>query len=79
MRQVIGALDFLPLALDQAGAYIRSKGGNVSFQTFLDHFDQRKKEILEHLPRFWPYKDYGSNHEQAPYQSIKYQTSLLFD
>jgi len=38
-KEVAWALECLPLALDQAGAYIRSSSGNVSFKVFLDHFE----------------------------------------
>ena len=47
----------LPLALDQARAYIAAR--NLSFREFLSHFETRKKTVLSELPDDWEYRAYG--------------------
>ncbi|KAL8818434.1 MAG: hypothetical protein Q9223_002927 [Gallowayella weberi] len=53
-RLVVQSLGCLPLAIDQAGAYIRSR--KIPFSVFLDHFEKRRGKILQHTPDLWDYR-----------------------
>ncbi|KAL8801249.1 MAG: hypothetical protein Q9182_004598 [Xanthomendoza sp. 2 TL-2023] len=53
-RLVVRSLGLLPLAIDQAGAYIRSR--RIPFSVFLDHFENRRAKILQHTPDLWDYR-----------------------
>ena len=53
-RAVVHLLGFLPLAVDQAGAYIRAR--KISFSAFLDHYQNRRAKVLQHTPDLWDYR-----------------------
>ena len=55
-KQVINVLGNLPLAIDQAGAYMASGGVIMSFTAFLKQYDRKKAEIMSATPGFWKYK-----------------------
>lgn len=52
--KIASELGYLPLALDQAGSYIRARG--VRLEDFLDHYRIRRKQILQELPSQWEYR-----------------------
>jgi tetratricopeptide (TPR) repeat protein len=68
--KVVQILDGLPLALDQAAAYIRASNGNVTLENFVDCFEQRKKEILDHTPPVWLYRNTADENEKRRYLSV---------
>ena len=53
-RSIVRRLGSLPLAIDQAGAYISAR--KIEFQDFMNHFNERKAAVLKHTPEFWEYK-----------------------
>ncbi|KAI4157848.1 MAG: hypothetical protein LQ342_007963 [Letrouitia transgressa] len=53
-RLVVRTLGCLPLAIEQAGAYIRAR--KISFPAFLDHFNNRRAKVLQHTPDLWDYR-----------------------
>ena len=69
-KEVVSILDGLPLAIDQAGAYIRASGSYISFRRFLDHYSQRRKDILQYVPRFWQYKEATDKKEKGRHLSV---------
>lgn len=62
--RVATALGFLPLAIDQARAYIQGPP-KISFQKFLRLFEKRKQHVLETVPHVWNYwRRDGSSQKQ---------------
>ncbi|KAL2817049.1 hypothetical protein BDW59DRAFT_182326 [Aspergillus cavernicola] len=53
-RAVVKVLGYLPLAIDQSAAYIRSR--KISPEEFLDHYKHRKEKILKDVPHIWEYQ-----------------------
>lgn len=53
-KTVVDRLGYLPLAIDQSAAYIRSK--KLPLSTFIQHYDRRRAEILQHTPALWDYQ-----------------------
>ncbi|KAL2864694.1 uncharacterized protein BJX67DRAFT_389729 [Aspergillus lucknowensis] len=53
-RAVVKMLGYLPLAIDQSAAYIRSR--KISPEDFLDHYKNRKEKILKDVPSIWEYQ-----------------------
>ncbi|KAH0534126.1 hypothetical protein FGG08_007284, partial [Glutinoglossum americanum] len=53
-RKVIQKLGYLPLAIDQAGAYINAR--KLPLRLFAEHYDQRKDVVLRHTPSLWEYR-----------------------
>ncbi|OJJ04857.1 hypothetical protein ASPVEDRAFT_44403 [Aspergillus versicolor CBS 583.65] len=53
-RAVVRVLGYLPLAIDQSAAYIRSR--KISPEEFLDHYKHRKEKILKDVPHIWEYQ-----------------------
>ena len=53
-ESIVGTLAYLPLAIDQAGAYISSR--NLPLAQFTDHFGIRKELIMKYIPSGWPYQ-----------------------
>lgn len=52
--EVAATLGYLALALDQAGAYIRSRG--LPLNQFIAHYQKRKRAVLEEIPDEWEYR-----------------------
>ena len=52
--EVAATLGYLALALDQAGAYIRSHG--LPLNQFVEHYKKRKRAVLEEIPDEWEYR-----------------------
>ena len=53
-ESIVQTLACLPLAIDQAGAYISSR--NLPLALFIDHFKIRKEVIMNYIPSGWPYQ-----------------------
>lgn len=53
-ESIVQTLACLPLAIDQAGAYISSR--NLPLDRFTDHFKIRKEVIMNYIPSGWPYQ-----------------------
>lgn len=53
-RKIIQKLGYLPLAIDQAGAYISAR--NLQLRLFAKHYDERKEVVLKYTPSFWEYR-----------------------
>jgi tetratricopeptide (TPR) repeat protein len=52
-KKVVDMLGYLPLAVDQSAAYIRSR--RISPAEFVDHYQKRREKILKHIPNVWDY------------------------
>nr|OQO27702.1 hypothetical protein B0A51_04468 [Rachicladosporium sp. CCFEE 5018] len=64
---VVRTLGFLPLAIDQSAAYIRSK--RISSTAFLKHYKDRKSKVMSFVPALSTYKGLkitGSVEEEQP-------------
>ena len=53
-ESIVQTLACLPLAIDQAGAYISSR--NLPLARLIDHFKIRKEVIMNYIPSGWPYQ-----------------------
>jgi hypothetical protein len=53
-RKIIQKLSHLPLAIDQAGAYISAR--KLPLWLFATHYDERKEVVLKHTPSLWKYR-----------------------
>ncbi|KAH0566241.1 hypothetical protein GP486_000362 [Trichoglossum hirsutum] len=51
---VVRKLDCLPLAIDQAAAYISAR--NLPLHQFIKHYENRKATVLIHVPQLWEYR-----------------------
>lgn len=57
-KKIVGKLGYLPLAIDQAAAYISIR--QLPFVLFLEHYEKRKDVILNHTPAsLWEYRTKG--------------------
>jgi tetratricopeptide (TPR) repeat protein len=64
-RAVVKLLGYLPLAIDQSAAYIRSR--KISPEDFLDHYKNRKEKILKDVPSIWEYqRSLGGDGNETP-------------
>jgi len=57
IQQVCHMLGNLPLALEQAGAYMTSGGAAMSFRTFIGLYNKKKEEVMKTTPKFWKYQN----------------------
>ena len=52
-RAIVEHLGGLPLAIDQAGAYIFAR--NLPLEQFEEHYHHHRQEVLKHTPTIWNY------------------------
>ena len=76
-RSVVQLLGYLPLAIDQAGAYIRAR--KISFSAFLDHFQNRREKVLQHTPTLWDYRKKLGEEQHETSLSVFTTWELSFD
>ncbi|KAL8768746.1 MAG: hypothetical protein Q9194_005629 [Teloschistes cf. exilis] len=53
--EIVETLGYLPLAIDQAGAYIRNRV-HLPFSRFVGEYNERKDDIWSRVPVVWEYK-----------------------
>ncbi|KAI9775123.1 MAG: hypothetical protein M1839_001434 [Geoglossum umbratile] len=53
-RAIVQRLGCLPLAIDQAGGYIRAR--RLPFSMFMEHYDNRRETVLKITPELWEYR-----------------------
>lgn len=78
-QRVIDSLGSLPLALEQAGAYMASGGGRMSFREFLQHFETRKDIMMSTTPKFWKYTNISDPNVKSASLSILTTWDLSLD
>ena len=69
-------LGFLPLALDQAGSYIRAR--DLQLKDFISRYEERKKSILSETPEQWEYRR-SVNEGPGEYLSVFTTWELSFE
>ena len=69
-HSLVNLLVCLPLAIQQAGAYLRYSHGTVSFKTFVDHYESTKEDVMSKIPTFWPYQTASGEREKAKRLSV---------
>jgi tetratricopeptide (TPR) repeat protein len=52
-QEIVSRLGRLPLAIAQAGAFIRSR--KLPLSDFMEHYDRRRSYILQYTPDVWEY------------------------
>ncbi|XXG98861.1 hypothetical protein Hte_005191 [Hypoxylon texense] len=57
--KIVTRLGYLPLAIDQAGAYMKAEC--LPLVEFLDHYEQSARDILESVPSLWEYNELAPN------------------
>ncbi|KAI4177187.1 MAG: hypothetical protein LQ343_000670 [Gyalolechia ehrenbergii] len=64
--EVLQTLGYLPLAIDQAGAYIREQ--RLPMQQFLQHYESQKETVLDQKHVYWDYKKkiHGADKAETP-------------
>ena len=64
-QEIASMLGYLPLALDQAGAYIDAR--SLRLEEFISHYTKRKAKILQEIPHEWEYQRVvGSETQEKP-------------
>jgi tetratricopeptide (TPR) repeat protein len=53
-QAIVRRLGYLPLAIDQAGAYISAR--KLPLDCFLQQFHERRAAVLQHTPSLWEYR-----------------------
>ncbi|KAI0841173.1 hypothetical protein F5Y06DRAFT_214675 [Hypoxylon sp. FL0890] len=59
VADIVRRLGYLPLAIDQAGAYMKAEG--VPLVQFLSHYEQSARDILNSVPNLWEYTESASS------------------
>lgn len=74
---IVRELSYLPLAIDQAGSYIRSR--RLALQNFPEHYKNRKAFVLQHTPQLWEYQKKLGQEEHASSLSVFTTWELSYD
>ncbi|KAI6080945.1 hypothetical protein F4821DRAFT_40840 [Hypoxylon rubiginosum] len=53
--EIVRRLGYLPLAIDQAGAYMKAEC--LPLTDFISHYEQSAREVLQSVPSLWEYND----------------------
>ncbi|KAI2465866.1 hypothetical protein F4781DRAFT_434964 [Annulohypoxylon bovei var. microspora] len=53
--KIVKRLGYLPLAIDQAGAYMKAEG--VPLENFLHYYEKSARDVLEPVPNLWEYHE----------------------
>ena len=69
-HSLVNLLVCLPLAIQQAGAYLRYSHGTISFKTFVDRYESTKEDVMKRIPTFWSYQTASDEREQAKRLSV---------
>ena len=67
-EEVLVLLGYLPLAIDQAQAYISQR--QLRLREFVDEYESRKRSIMEETPVFWQYRRTSSDAEEETSLSL---------
>ena len=68
-HSLVNLLVCLPLAIQQAGAYLRYSHGTVSFKTFVDHYESTKEDVMK--------KNQLSGRIKQPQTNVKMPNALV--
>lgn len=69
---VVRRLGRLPLAIDQAGAYMKNEG--IALADFLSYYEQSAKDILESVPHLWEYYESTTSEGEQGTTSVAAKT-----
>lgn len=76
-RKIASTLGYLPLALDQAGAYIRAR--SLPLKAFISHYNKRKEIVLKEVPEQWEYRKNSIDAERETLLSVFTTWELSFE
>ncbi|KAI1764224.1 hypothetical protein GGR53DRAFT_466493 [Hypoxylon sp. FL1150] len=73
--EIVKRLGYLPLAIDQAGAYMNAEC--LPLTNFLDHYEQSAREVLESVPSLWEYNEPATKDAKTVYTTWSLSFTLL--
>jgi hypothetical protein len=76
-KLIVKRLGYLPLAIDQAGSYIRKQ--SLPLSEFMNHYNKRREHVLRHTPNLWEYKKRLSAEERESTISVFTTWELSFE
>jgi tetratricopeptide (TPR) repeat protein len=79
---IVRRLGYLPLAIDQTGAYIRERKSTLSLEEFPHHYDKYMEEIMKATPKLWEYLDsagVGNENAKSVFTTWNMSYALLDD
>lgn len=75
-KEIVMKLGYLPLAVDQAAAYISAR--KIPLSQFIKHYNERKEVVLKTTPSLWEYRKKLSDHEAETSLSVFTTFELSF-
>ncbi|KAL8704095.1 MAG: hypothetical protein Q9201_002729 [Fulgogasparrea decipioides] len=77
-RAIVRRLGYMPLAIDQAGSFIRQKQGLLPLEDFLAYYEQQTKKILSTTPTVWEYLESTAGEQRERSKSVFTTWELAF-
>ena len=74
-KMIVQKLGYLPLAIDQASAYISVR--HLPFQLFKKHYEEQRESVFKYTPSLWEYLKKLSDDKEETLPKCVYDVGII--